>query len=95
MNRVPRGASISLIRTTSLTSKPLVSAAASRCGHANSDGVASITGHLLWHGVDPDVALELVLCWNRIRCRPPLGDVEVARTVPSIIRLHERHEEGE
>jgi len=56
---------------------------------------ASITGHLLWHGVDPDVALELMLCWNRIRCRPPLDDVEVARTVQSITRLHERHEEGE
>jgi hypothetical protein len=57
--------------------------------------VASITGHLLWHGVDPDVALELMLCWNRIRCRPPLDDVEVARTVRSITRLHERYEEGE
>lgn len=54
--------------------------------------VASITGHLLWHGVDPDGALELMLCWNRIRCRPPLDDVEVARTVQSITRLHDRHE---
>ncbi len=52
--------------------------------------VASITGHLLWHGVDPDVALELMLCWNRIRCRPPLDDLEVARVVQSITRLHER-----
>ena len=57
--------------------------------------IASITGHLLWHGVDPDVALELMLCWNRIRARPPLDDAEVSRTVQSITRLHERHEEGE
>jgi hypothetical protein len=57
--------------------------------------IASLTGHLLWHGVDPDVALELMLCWNRIRCLPPLDDEEVARTVQSITRLHERQEEDE
>lgn len=52
--------------------------------------IASLTGHLLWHGVDPDVAQELLLCWNRIRCQPPLSDEEVIRTVDSITRLHER-----
>jgi hypothetical protein len=50
--------------------------------------VASLTGHLLWHGVDPEVVLELLLCWNRVRCRPPLADDEVARTVESIRRTH-------
>jgi hypothetical protein len=59
-----------------------------------NDTVASVTGHLLWHGVDPDVTLELMLCWNRVRCRPPLSDAEVARTVQSIARLHERQGEG-
>jgi hypothetical protein len=52
--------------------------------------IASLTGHLLWHGVDPEVVLELLLCWNRLRCRPPLSDEEVMRTVVSISRLHER-----
>lgn len=52
--------------------------------------LASLTGHLLWHGVDPEVALELLLGWNRLRCRPPLPDDEVARVVQSIARLHER-----
>lgn len=52
--------------------------------------LASLTGHLLWHGVDPEVALELLLAWNRARCRPPLPDDEVARVVASIARLHER-----
>lgn len=52
--------------------------------------IASFTGHLLWHGVDPDVALELMLSWNRVRCRPPLPDDEVVRTVESIAHLHER-----
>ena len=57
-------------------------------GERNST-IASLTGHLLWHGVDPQVALELMLSWNRLRCRPPLDDEEVARVVASITRLHE------
>lgn len=52
--------------------------------------IASLSGHLLWHGVDPDVVIELLLCWNRIRCSPPLGDDEVTHTVLSIFRLHQR-----
>jgi hypothetical protein len=52
--------------------------------------LASLSGHLLAHAVDPEVALELLLAWNRVRCRPPLGDAEVARVVDSITRLHER-----
>lgn len=53
--------------------------------------IASLAGHLLWHGVDPAVAAELLLCWNRVRARPPLSDEEVARTVESITRTHRRH----
>lgn len=53
--------------------------------------IASFAGHLLWHGVDPDVVSELLLCWNRIRCAPPLSDDEVVRTVASITRTHRRH----
>ena len=51
--------------------------------------LASFAGHLLWHGVDAEVVLELLLCWNRIRCRPPLEDAEVAQVVFSITHLHE------
>jgi hypothetical protein len=58
-------------------------------GERNST-VASFAGHLLWHGVDPEVVLDLLLCWNATRCRPPLSDDEVARTVDSIARLHAR-----
>ena len=53
--------------------------------------IASIAGHLLWHGVDPEVVLDLMLCWNERRCRPPLSDDEVARTVGSIVRTQRRH----
>ncbi len=52
--------------------------------------VASLAGHLLWHGVDSEVVADLLQCWNRLRCRPPLSDAEVARTVESITRLHEQ-----
>jgi len=51
--------------------------------------VASLAGHLLWHGVDPDVVQELLLCWNQVRCQPPLSENEVMRIVQSILRLHE------
>jgi hypothetical protein len=52
--------------------------------------VASLCGHLLWHGVDSQVALELLLCWNRERCAPPLDDREVVDVVASVTRLHDR-----
>lgn len=55
-----------------------------------NDAIASFTGHLLWHGIDPAVARELMLCWNRGHCRPPLPDAEVERTVESIVRTHLR-----
>jgi hypothetical protein len=57
-----------------------------------NNAVASLSGHLLWHGVDADVVMELLLCWNRARCSPPLDDDEVVRTVQSIARLHHTNE---
>lgn len=62
-----------------------------------NDTMASLAGHLLWHGVDPQVTLELLLCWNRTRCRRPLDDDEVAGVVASFTRLHDArdvHESG-
>jgi hypothetical protein len=56
--------------------------------------IASFAGHLIWHGVDRNVTLELLLAWNRTHCDPPLSDDEVARTVGSIADLHiRRHED--
>lgn len=37
-------------------------------GSRNST-IASLSGHLLWHGVDAEVVTQLLLCWNRERCR--------------------------
>ena len=59
-------------------------------GERNS-AIASLSGHLFWRGVDREVITELLLCWNRQRCRPPLQDDEVIRTVQSIERTHLRH----
>ena len=50
--------------------------------------IASFAGHLLWQNVDPDVVMELMLAWNRVRCRPPLDDEEAIKTVRSIERTH-------
>jgi hypothetical protein len=58
-------------------------------GQRNST-IASLAGHLFHRGVDAQVVLEMLLAWNRVRCRPPLSDHEVARVVESIFRLHER-----
>lgn len=63
-------------------------------GQRNST-IASLTGHLLWHGVDPDVVNELMLAWNRVRCRPPLDDAEVVQVVASIVRLHVEEERAQ
>jgi len=46
--------------------------------------LASLTGHLLRHEVDPRVVLDLMLTWNRGKCRPPMSDEEVTAVVDSI-----------
>lgn len=56
-------------------------------GQRNST-IVSLAGHLLWHQVDPEVVQELLLAWNRMRCRPPLDDAEVAQAVANIVKLH-------
>jgi hypothetical protein len=49
-----------------------------------NQAVARLAGHLLRRYVDPLVTLELLLVWNRTRCKPPLPDAEVRQTVNSI-----------
>jgi hypothetical protein len=57
--------------------------------------IASLAGHLFWRGVDAEVVLEPLLSWNRVRCRPPLSDDEVAAVVRNIQRMHEREQEDD
>ena len=50
-----------------------------------NDAVARLAGLLLRPGPkNPYVVLDLLRCWNELRCQPPLADAEVARTVESI-----------
>jgi hypothetical protein len=56
-------------------------------GERNST-IAAFAGYLLRQKVDRKVALELLRCWNAVRCRPPLSDKELERTVESIAKLH-------
>src|SRR5437867_1915259 len=63
------------------------------CKGERNNTVASLAGHLLRHGVDAAVVMEVLLCWNRIRCQPPLVDEEVVAVVESIGRLHARHDQ--
>ena len=50
----------------------------------------ALAGHLLRHRVDAPVVMEVLLCWNRVRCQPPLVDEEVVSVVEGIKRLHAR-----
>jgi hypothetical protein len=54
---------------------------------SRNNAVARLAGKLLRAGVDPYVTLDLVRCWNAQRCRPPLDESELERTVQSIARL--------
>lgn len=58
-----------------------------------NNSIASLAGHLLRHEIDPEVALELLLTWNVVRCRPPLEPEEVVRTLESILRRQQQHEQ--
>jgi hypothetical protein len=59
---------------------------------ARRASIASLAGHLLGAGVDRDVAAELLVCWNALRCRPPLDEAEVLRTVESIYRMRDEEQ---
>jgi hypothetical protein len=49
-----------------------------------NDMATKLTGHLLRRWIDPEVVLELMLCWNAVRCRPPLAPSEIETIVKSI-----------
>lgn len=46
--------------------------------------IARLAGYLLRRRPAPRVVLELLRAWSESRCRPPLADDEVVRTVDSI-----------
>jgi hypothetical protein len=58
-----------------------------------NDAVARLAGYLLRRRPAPHVVLELVRAWSASRCRPPLADDELVRTVDSIARRELRRRE--
>lgn len=60
-----------------------------------NNAVAKLTGHLLRRYIDPEVAHQLVQAWNVARCRPPLSEEEVTRTVGSIARRELKRREAQ
>ncbi len=59
-----------------------------------NDALARLAGKLLRDGVNPVLALELCQAWNEARCKPPLEQAEVMRTVNSIAGLELARREG-
>jgi len=59
-----------------------------------NEAVARLAGLLLRKYIDPYVALDLCRAWNICRCRPPLPDPEVTRTVESIAARELRRRGG-
>lgn len=56
--------------------------------------IASLGAHLFDQGVEPHVALDLLLCWSAVRCHPPLPKAEVEHIVENVGRLHAHPESG-
>jgi len=59
-----------------------------------NEAIARLAGHLLRKYLDPYVTLDLCRAWNSFRCRPPLPDHEVTRTVESIAARELRRRGG-
>lgn len=53
---------------------------------ARNATVARLAGYLLRRKPAARAVLEIMRAWNQSRCRPPLSDEEIARTVDSIAR---------
>lgn len=54
-----------------------------------SAAIAGLSGHLLWHGINPRIVLGLLLAWNQSRCQPPLHVAEVEDIVRNSTLLYE------
>ena len=51
---------------------------------ARNQTIARVAGLLFRRLPDPTLAAELVACFNRVKCRPPLEAAELKRTLNSI-----------
>jgi hypothetical protein len=51
---------------------------------ARNHTIARLAGLLFRYLPDPEVAIELIACFNAVKCRPPLAAAELRRTLESI-----------
>jgi len=51
-----------------------------------NDTLARISGHLLAHGIDPHVCLDIIVSLNATHCTPSLPEQEILNIVASIAR---------
>jgi hypothetical protein len=51
---------------------------------ARNHAVATLAGKLFSTSLDPEVAAELIYCFNAVKCQPPLDACELRRTIESI-----------
>ena len=51
-----------------------------------NDTLTRISGHLLAHGIDPHVCLDIILSLNATHCNPTLPEHEILNIVASIAR---------
>ena len=51
-----------------------------------NESAASLAGLLLRRGIDPEVALDLMVAWDQVYCTPPQGAEAILATVESILR---------
>jgi hypothetical protein len=62
---------------------------------ARDNSATRLAGHLLRHGIDPIVALELLQVWNEARCTPPLPPEDIERVVGSICKRELRRRQAD
>jgi hypothetical protein len=43
-----------------------------------------LAGHLIAHGIDAEVARDLMMVWNEARCGPPLGERDVLQMLDNL-----------
>jgi hypothetical protein len=55
-----------------------------------NDTLARYAGRLLRLGLDFEESVDLLLCWSATRCKPPLSEQEVVKTVRSIAAAEAR-----
>jgi hypothetical protein len=55
---------------------------------------ASLYGHLIWRGLDAEMAFKLLQAWNVAQCDPPLSAAELVTVANSILLCADKRKEA-